>query len=56
MSTEVRLARLGLLHLVDDTEALKAALEAKAKALRGSDTERQKALTKSVKSAARKAE
>lgn len=34
MSTEMRLARLGLLHLVDDTEALKSALHEKAKALR----------------------
>ena len=34
MSTEMRLARLGLLHLVDDTEALKSALKEKAKSLR----------------------
>jgi len=34
MSTEMRLARLGLLHLVDDTEALKSALQEKAALLR----------------------
>ena len=34
MSTEIRLARLGLLHLVDDAEALKSALQKKTKTLR----------------------
>lgn len=34
MSTEMRLARLGLLHLVDDPEALKSALKEKAISLR----------------------
>jgi len=29
MSTEMRLARLGLLHLINDPKALKEALEAK---------------------------
>jgi hypothetical protein len=34
MSTEMRLARLGLLHLLDDTQALQSALKEKATLLR----------------------